>query len=319
MSARTGIPWTDSTWNSWWGCTKVAGDTACAHCYAEGTDKRAGGNHWGIGAPRRLLSEHARNEPFRWQRQADAFEAEHGRCRRVFTLSMGDLFDNEVEERWRLAHMDTMERCDRLEWQVCTKRISNLRKMVPSAWYDRWPRHVGVLITVVTQAEAERDIPRLLQAKEYFEIPWVGVSWEPAQEQIDFSPWLKGCYECAVECGWRSGRAPATEVCNRCYWEGTDAREFCPQCGLQDFGHKCPSCDGNVVHQHPDTPCLDWIIFGGKSGPNWNDRPFSIDWGRVTAEQCRWAGCAFFFKQVAAFRPTDSMIPAELMVREWPR
>lgn len=23
MGASTGIPWTDSTYNSWWGCTKV--------------------------------------------------------------------------------------------------------------------------------------------------------------------------------------------------------------------------------------------------------------------------------------------------------
>lgn len=255
MAASTGIKWTDSTYNSWWGCTKVG--PACDHCYAEAVDKRTGENHWGHGAPRRLLSEHARNEPYRWQKQADKFFAEYGRRRRVFTLSMGDLFDNEVPGVWRAAHFLTMEDCGRLEWQVCTKRISNIAKMVPAHWkLWAWPQHIGVLITVVTQAEADRDVPRLVDIKKRFGIPWVGISYEPAQEAVDWGLFV------------------------------------------QD---------------------LDWIIFGGKSGGQWNDRPFSLDWARQTRDQCADAGAAFFMKQVAAFRPTDAMIPADLMIRQWPR
>jgi protein gp37 len=264
MAAETGIKWTDSTWNSWWGCTKVG--PACDDCYAEAVDKRTGESHWGHGAPRRLLSEHARNEPYRWQRAADKFFAEHGRRQRVFTLSMGDLFDNEVPDDWRAAHMTTMAVCDRLEWQICTKRVSNIAKMVPANWQPRhngdnprWPQHIGVLITVVTQAEADRDIPRLHEAKKRFGIPWVGISYEPAQEAIKWSP-------------------------------------------LNGFGED-----------------LDWIIFGGKSGAKWNDRPFSLDWARQTRDHCAAAGTAFFMKQVAAFRPTDAMIPADLMIRQWPK
>jgi protein gp37 len=259
MGEKTGIAWTDSTFNSWWGCTRVG--PACDDCYAEVVDKRTGESHWGHGAPRRLLSEHARNEPYRWQKQADKFEAEHGHRRRVFTLSMGDLFDNEVPEDWRAEHMHTMQVCNRLEWQICTKRVSNLPKMVPPIWMPtmvdgpRWPRHVGVLITIVTQAEADRDVPRLLECKRRFGIPWVGISYEPAQELVDW---------------------------------GLYAQE------------------------------LDWIIFGGKSGAKWNDRPFSLDWARQTRDQCAEAGTAFFMKQVAAFRPTDHMIPADLMIRQFP-
>lgn len=260
MGKETGIKWTDSTWNSWWGCTKVG--PACDDCYAEAVDKRTGESHWGHGAPRRLLSEHARNEPYRWQKQADAFEAEHGRRRRVFTLSMGDLFDNEVPEDWRAAHMKTMAETDRLEWQICTKRISNLPKMIFPAWETAWPRHIGVLITVVTQTEADRDVPRLLEFKRRFGIPWVGISYEPAQEGIDWTPYVDGT----------------------------------------NYG-----------------AALDWIIFGGKSGAQWNDRPFSLDWGYQTAEQCAWGGCAFFMKQISAFRPNDGMIPADLMIRQWPK
>lgn len=259
MGKETGIKWTDSTFNSWWGCTKVG--PACDHCYAEGVDKRTGENHWGSGAPRRLMSEHARNEPYRWQKQADKFFAEHGRRQRVFTLSMGDLLDNEVERQWVSDHMGTMEACDRLEWQICTKRISNLPKMIFPKWETAWPRHIGVLVTIVTQAEADRDVPRLLAMKERFNIPWVGISYEPAQEYVDWTPYVDGTL----------------------------------------YGAS-----------------LDWIIFGGKSGGQWNDRPFNLAWAYAAREQCAWAGCAFFMKQVAAFRPTDAMIPADLMVRQWP-
>ncbi len=260
MGAKTGIPWTDSTFNSWWGCTKVG--LACDDCYAEAVDRRTGHTHWGTAAPRRLLSEHARNEPFRWQRQADRFEDIHGRRRRAFTLSMGDLFDNEVPDEWRAGHMQTLEACDRIDWQICTKRVGNVFKMVPRAWRYRWPRHVGLMVTIVTQKEADRDLPKLLALKAMCGIPWVGVSYEPAQERVDWIAYVDGTL--------REGVA------------------------------------------------LDWIIFGGKSGPQWNDRHFSLDWGRKTLDQCAWAGCAFFMKQVAAFRPTDDMIPADLMVRQFP-
>lgn len=261
MGKYTGIKWTDSTWNSWHGCTKCG--PACDDCYAEGVDNRTGGGHWGLGAPRKLLSDHARNEPFRWQRGADKFEAEHGRRRRVFTLSMGDLFDNEVPLDWRMSHMATMESCDRLEWQICTKRVSNIVKCIPGSWAN-WPRHIGVLITVVTQAEADRDVPRLLKLKRNFRIPWVGISYEPAQEMVDF--WM-----------------------------------FLGENGLSTYGAS-----------------LDWIIFGGKSGPKWDDRPFSLNWARKALAQCHATNTAFFMKQVAAFRPTDDMIPIDLMIREWP-
>lgn len=295
MGKNTGIAWTDSTVNPWWGCTKVAENTACADCYAEVVDRRTGESHWGSGAPRKRTSAQARNEPYRWNRAADKFFAAHGRRQRVFTLSMGDMFDNEVPEEWRVEHFRTMAECDKLEWQICTKRITNLPKMNP---FEIWPQHIGVLITVVTQAEADRDVPRLLEMKKHYGIPWVGISCEPMQENID--------WKCLRKYNPKS--SPWIDALT----------------GVVTYGGlpKSPSeCGFNISTRifPPDLPALDWIIVGGKSGSNWNDRPFSLDWARNTRDQCAENGVAFFMKQVAAFRPTDSMIPDDLMIRQWPK
>ncbi|MER9769004.1 phage Gp37/Gp68 family protein [Mesorhizobium sp. M0189] len=280
MAIETGIKWTDSTSNPWWGCTKVEGAPACLDCYAEDVDKRGTAKdqplHWGHGAARRRVSEKARNEPYRWQKNADKFFAEHGRAQRVFTLSMGDLLDNEVDRQWRSDHMGVMEDCDRLEWQICTKRISNLPKMIWPRWEEAWPQHIGVLITVVTQKEADRDIPRLLGMKRRFGIPWVGVSYEPAQEYVNFEDYLSG------------------------------SRNF------NSHGEDITPSIARLAK-------LDWIIFGGKSGSRWNDGPFDIQWAVDVNNLCSAYGVPFFMKQVAAFRPTDAMIPADLMVRQWPK
>lgn len=300
MAADTGIKWTDSTYNSWWGCTKVEGAPACIDCYAEDVDKRGTAKdqplHWGRGAPRRRISEKARNEPIRWNRNADKFFLEHGRRQRVFTLSMGDLFDNEVDNDWRAEHLGMMEKCDRLEWQPCTKRISNLPKMVPASWHTglggHWPKNIGMLITVVTQKEADRDIPRLLDYKRRFNIPWVGISYEPAQDLVDFSRFMWPV------CGWWKGP----------YSSFAEAKEAGAPCGRK-----------RQALVSAESVFLDWIIFGGKSGGNWNDGPFDLEWARKTRDDCEASGTPFFMKQVAAFQPNDSMIPADLMVRQWPR
>lgn len=195
MGDTTGIEWTDSTYNAWEGCTKVG--PGCDHCYAEARDVRYHeGSHWGPGAPRRQMSEHTRNRPIRWQKDAEAFYQEHGHHQRVFCSSLSDIFDNEVDPMWRRAAFGLMDVTPGLRWQLCTKRVSNIAKMIPDHWApvpmsdefaggaSRWPRNVGVLITVVTAAEVLRDVPRLKEFKRAYGIPWIGLSIEPLIEDI---------------------------------------------------------------------------------------------------------------------------------------
>lgn len=61
---------------------------------------------------------------------------------------------------------------------------------------------------------------------------------------------------------------------------------------------------------------MDWAIVGGESGPGW--REMDLEWARELRKEAAVRGVAFFFKQVAAMRPTDEMIPADLRIREYP-
>ena len=55
MGARSKIEWTNSTFNPWVGCTKVArargAPSACDFCYAEKWAKRSGQVEWGDHPP----------------------------------------------------------------------------------------------------------------------------------------------------------------------------------------------------------------------------------------------------------------------------
>lgn len=171
MSTATKIEWADSTYNYWEGCQKNG--PGCDHCYAEVRNARFAGikiegvsvaPNWGPGAPRRLTSEKNRNLPHRWEREHKAFMAEHGRRQRVFCSSLSDVFDNAVDPAWRDDLFSIMEACPNLDWLVLTKRIGNVRKMVPARWLEPggWPAHVRIGATIVTPEEAARDIPKLL-------------------------------------------------------------------------------------------------------------------------------------------------------------
>lgn len=164
MSENSKIEWTDHTFNPWEGCQKVG--PGCDHCYAENRNARfAGGQaiNWGPGAPRRRTSVSNWKLPLRWNAQAEAFQAQHGRRQRVFCASLADVFDNAVSREWRddLAALilDTAD----LDWLLLTKRIGNAGAMLGEMFLDGPPANVWLGATVVNQAEADRDILKLLR------------------------------------------------------------------------------------------------------------------------------------------------------------
>ena len=106
--------------------------------------------------------------------------------RRVFCASLSDWLDNEVPIEWLVDLLDLIRRTPNIDWLQLTKRIGNWRNRMFAAgvyanehcggtdkacvndfvegWmHDQPPANVWIGATVVNQAEADRDIPKLLQ------------------------------------------------------------------------------------------------------------------------------------------------------------
>lgn len=162
MAEKTGIAWTDSTFNPWIGCTKVG--PGCDNCYAEALmDKRWHRVQWGSSEARQRTSAANWRQPLLWEREHEAFMLAHGRRRRVFCASLADVFDNEVPRVWRLDLFELIEATPHLDWLLLTKRIGNVPGMLK---YDgdreALPANVWLGATMVNQAEYDRDVRKLL-------------------------------------------------------------------------------------------------------------------------------------------------------------
>lgn len=282
MSENTKIEWCDHTFNPWEGCQKTG--PGCDHCYAELRNARFGGGvavNFGPGAPRRRTSAANWALPKRWNAQADAFSAQHGRRQRVFCASLADVFDNAVDPQWRADLFELIRATPNLDWLLLTKRIGNAEAMIRAALahmdigysvpFAAWPwPNVWIGSTVVNQAEADRDIPKLLAvpaAKRF-------LSMEPLLGSVDLTH---------------------IEV-----WGG-DA-EIYPLKGTTD----CVDDEGAPTD---DVPALDWVIVGGESGPG--ARPMHPDWACSLRTQCLRANVPFLFKQWGEWKPISQMDEAE--------
>ncbi len=158
MAEKTGIAWTDSTFNPWIGCTKVG--PGCDNCYAEALmDKRWHRVRWGSGQQRERTSAANWKQPLLWEREHEAFLLAHGRRRRVFCASLADVFDNEAPPQWRGELWALVKSTPHLDWLVLTKRVGNVQGMAPA---EGLPQNVWLGATMVSQAEYDRDVRKLL-------------------------------------------------------------------------------------------------------------------------------------------------------------
>lgn len=177
MAENSKIEWTDHTFNPWVGCTKVS--PACDHCYAENWAKRTGQSHLWAGERRRTSAANWRL-PLKWQREA---KSEGGR-KRVFCASLADVFDNTVPDAWRADLFGLIAETPDLDWLLLTKRIGNAADMIARATsLHGWPwPNVWLGATVVTQAEVDRDVPKLVNTPAAVRF----LSCEPLLEEISF-------------------------------------------------------------------------------------------------------------------------------------
>ena len=335
MADGTKIEWTDATVNAINGCTVLS--PGCTNCYAmrlAGTRLKNHPTRKGLTRDSKAgpvwtgevrLNEEQLLQPLRWKRP-----------RRIFWNAHGDIFHPAVPDAWIDRCFAVMALTPHHIHQVLTKRADRMRAFVaslgtvvervfspPHHWPSLAEPHAGFFVILAPtglparlewplpnvwlgvsaedQTRADGRIPDLLATPAA--VRWL--SCEPLLGRVDIGKWMPGSYECAEECGWRSSSAPDDEVCHHCGWIGTNAGEFCNKCGHQDFGHVCPRCEANAVHQHPDTPNLDWVVVGGESGPG--SRPMHDSWARSLRDQCTDAGAPFFFKQWGQWLPSGQM------------
>lgn len=265
----TKIEWATHTFNPWIGCTKVS--PACDHCYAENLmDSRMHVVQWGAGRPRRRTKARTWNDPVRWNAEAQRT----GVRARVFCASLADVFDNEVPDQWRMDLFALIAKTSHLDWMLLTKRIGNARPYLQrdGLAHDLVGERVWLGATICHQAEADRDIPKLLAtpaAKRF-------VSMEPLLGPVDLE-------RIRVDTGPTLGR-----------W--IDALRG------HTWDESVYAGGGAPLHSDPpDIDRLDWVIVGGESGPQ--ARPMRPQWARDVRDQCATADVPFLFKQWGEWGP----------------
>lgn len=142
MSDRSGIEWTDATWNPASGCTKVS--PGCQHCYAERFAERfrgVPGHPYEQGFDLKLWPDRL-SLPLQWRKP-----------RRIFVNSMSDLFHKDIPDDFIRQVFDVMVRADWHVFQILTKRSSRLAALGPSL---PWPPHIWIGVSIETDRYATR-------------------------------------------------------------------------------------------------------------------------------------------------------------------
>lgn len=185
VADKTNISWCRYTLNGWIGCQKCS--PGCDNCYAEKHNARFAGGipiNWGPGAPRQRTTPATWAKARKWNAEAKA----SGKRERVFVSSLSDWADNAVDPQWRADLFALIRECPDLDFLMLTKRIGNVEAMVEAA--GGWPPNCWLMITVVNQAEADRDIPKALAVKARLGIRVLGLSMEPLLDWVDIRIYL---------------------------------------------------------------------------------------------------------------------------------
>jgi len=131
---------------------------------------------WGAGNDRVRTAPGTWAQPLRWDRMAH----EVGKPAFVFCLSLGDIWDNEVDPTWRRDAFAVMERTPHLIYLLLSKRIGNARKMCNvMAGHSRLPPNAALGATVINQPEWDRDVWKLLDAADVLGARFTFCSVEP--------------------------------------------------------------------------------------------------------------------------------------------
>lgn len=307
MGDRTGIEWSDATWNPVAGCTKVS--AGCKHCYAERMawrlrrmeESRGESGVYGAVVDERgrwngrmVVNEASLALPLRWKKP-----------RAIFVNSMSDLFHEGVADEFIDRVFAVMALCPQHTFLVLTKRATRMAEYMTLAamhepankWcvhdavrdicdrrgipmpFDRspaafpWPLpNVCLGVSVENQEAAEQRIPSLLAT--------------PAAVRFISAEPLLGAVRL------RSlNVSSAKHVLNSQCWTYIDSLT----------GTHTGYIHGEKKEQA--MPHIDGVICGGESGLG--ARATEAGWVRSLRDDCAAAGVKFFFKQWGEWLPID--------------
>lgn len=143
MSTRTGIEWTEATWNPTTGCDRIS--AGCDNCYALTLAKRlksmGSAKYQTDGDPRTsgpgfgvAIHDNDLSLPLRWREP-----------RIVFVNSMSDLFHARVPLRFVSQVFAVISETPQHTYQVLTKRSTRLRKIASQL---EWPPNLWMGVSV---------------------------------------------------------------------------------------------------------------------------------------------------------------------------
>ena len=245
-------------------CTKVS--PGCAHCYAEGINRRFGNRlpFDGREAAGFEIVETERHAPSGWKKTC-----------LIFVMSMGDLFHKDIPDTLIHQVLHAAELAPQHTYIFLTKRPERQRDIINNHWQYSSVRFPNwwFMTTACNQEEADRNIPFILQTTAAVR----GVSVEPMLGLMDSAEYL-GYWRCA--CG------SATDCTIERLAEYRDNGSIL-----------CDDCDSEMKFiRH-----LDWVICGGETGPG--AKPLDPIAVRGLRDQCVAAGVPFFFKSWGEYIP----------------
>lgn len=183
MGTKTGISWTDKTFNIVWGCQHYS--ELCDFCYAERWDAYVNSSnpHWGTKAPRMLMSEKYWKNPINWNQDAKS----KGTNYKVFCSSMADVFEDHptvAQERKKLFPL--IKSTPALNWQLLTKRWDRIQEFLPEDWNEGYD-NAWLGVSVGLQKRVDQYLPTFIAIPSKVRF----ISCEPLLGPIDLTEYLK--------------------------------------------------------------------------------------------------------------------------------
>ena len=163
MGEKTGISWTDATWNPVTGCTKVS--EGCKFCYAEILAKKlqATGSKRYANGFKVTMHEDVLNLPKKWKEP-----------KKVFVNSMSDLFHKDVPFEFVDKVFAVMAETPQHTYQILTKRPERMREYIVDHLHSCILLNVWIGVSVENASHKDRiDVLRELPGPVRF------VSFEP--------------------------------------------------------------------------------------------------------------------------------------------